>query len=240
MPSNLALNCWFLTGPTAAGKSAVGVELARRIDAEIVSLDSMTLYRGLDIGTAKPTPRRAPQRAAPPDRRPRTARRVQPGPIRRGGGPVRGRDRRPRTRGAVRGRHAAVSERAAARHLRGTAGRLGAAPPVGRPGPAAAAASGCTNRWPRSIRPRPPDCTPTTRAGSSARWRFTRRRAGRSASGSGSSTWAGRRPIAACSCSIGPRRNSTPGSSVAWPRCSPPDWWRRFAADFWRRTSMSA
>ena len=47
---------WFLTGPTAAGKSAVSVELARRIGAEIVSMDSMALYRGMDIGTAKPTP----------------------------------------------------------------------------------------------------------------------------------------------------------------------------------------
>ena len=55
MPFDLAQNCWFLTGPTAAGKSAVGVELARRIGAEIVSLDSMALYRGMDIGTAKPT-----------------------------------------------------------------------------------------------------------------------------------------------------------------------------------------
>ncbi len=55
MSLNLALDCWFLTGPTAAGKSAVGVELAQRIDAEIVSLDSMALYRGMDIGTAKPT-----------------------------------------------------------------------------------------------------------------------------------------------------------------------------------------
>ena len=63
MPSNLALNCWFLTGPTASGKSAVGVELARRIDAEIVSLDSMALYRRMDIGTAKPT---ADQRQAVP------------------------------------------------------------------------------------------------------------------------------------------------------------------------------
>jgi len=51
-----ALDCWFLTGPTAAGKTGVGVELARRIDAEIVSLDSMALYRGMDVGTAKPTP----------------------------------------------------------------------------------------------------------------------------------------------------------------------------------------
>jgi tRNA dimethylallyltransferase len=48
-------DCWFLAGPTAAGKSAVGVELARQIGAEIVSMDSMALYRGMDIGTAKPT-----------------------------------------------------------------------------------------------------------------------------------------------------------------------------------------
>jgi tRNA dimethylallyltransferase len=45
----------YLTGPTASGKSAVGVALARRLGAEVVALDSMTLYRGMDIGTAKPT-----------------------------------------------------------------------------------------------------------------------------------------------------------------------------------------
>ena len=45
----------YLTGATASGKSAVGVELAHRLDAEIVAVDSMTLYRGMDIGTAKPT-----------------------------------------------------------------------------------------------------------------------------------------------------------------------------------------
>jgi tRNA dimethylallyltransferase len=44
-----------LTGPTAAGKTRIGVELAKRIGAEIVSLDSMTVYQGLDIGTAKPS-----------------------------------------------------------------------------------------------------------------------------------------------------------------------------------------
>ncbi len=55
MSVNLALECWFLTGATATGKSAVGMALARRIDAEIVSLDSMALYRGMDIGTAKPS-----------------------------------------------------------------------------------------------------------------------------------------------------------------------------------------
>lgn len=47
--------CWFLAGPTACGKTAVGLELAIRLDAEIVALDSMSLYRGMDIGTAKPS-----------------------------------------------------------------------------------------------------------------------------------------------------------------------------------------
>ncbi len=54
---------WFLTGPTAGGKSSVALELARRIDAEIISLDSMAVYRGMDIGTAKPT--LAERRAVP-------------------------------------------------------------------------------------------------------------------------------------------------------------------------------
>jgi len=48
-------DAWFLTGPTASGKSRVGIELAERIGAEIISLDSMAVYRGMDIGTAKPT-----------------------------------------------------------------------------------------------------------------------------------------------------------------------------------------
>ena len=52
---DLLRRCWFLAGPTASGKSAVALPLARRLDAEIVSLDSMTLYRGMDIGTAKPS-----------------------------------------------------------------------------------------------------------------------------------------------------------------------------------------
>jgi tRNA dimethylallyltransferase len=44
-----------IAGPTASGKSAVALELARRISAEILSVDSMQVYRGMDIGTAKPT-----------------------------------------------------------------------------------------------------------------------------------------------------------------------------------------
>lgn len=45
-----------VTGPTAAGKSEAALILAERLGAEIVSADSMQVYRGLDIGTAKPTP----------------------------------------------------------------------------------------------------------------------------------------------------------------------------------------
>jgi len=48
-------DCWFLTGATAVGKSQVGLALARQLGAEIISLDSMAIYRGMDIGTAKPT-----------------------------------------------------------------------------------------------------------------------------------------------------------------------------------------
>ena len=54
-PVEPARDCWYLTGPTASGKTRVGLELAQRLGAEIVSLDSMALFRGLDIGTAKPT-----------------------------------------------------------------------------------------------------------------------------------------------------------------------------------------
>ena len=46
----------FLVGPTAVGKSAAGVILAERLGAEIISLDSMAIYSGMDIGTAKPGP----------------------------------------------------------------------------------------------------------------------------------------------------------------------------------------
>jgi tRNA dimethylallyltransferase len=49
-------NALVLTGPTGSGKSAAAVTLAMRLDTEIVSMDSMALYRGMDIGTAKPTP----------------------------------------------------------------------------------------------------------------------------------------------------------------------------------------
>jgi tRNA dimethylallyltransferase len=45
-----------IVGPTAVGKSSIGLEVAKALDAEIVSVDSMQVYRGMDVGTDKPTP----------------------------------------------------------------------------------------------------------------------------------------------------------------------------------------
>lgn len=55
LPISILRKSWFLTGPTASGKSSTALILARRLDAEIISLDSMAIYRGMDIGTAKPS-----------------------------------------------------------------------------------------------------------------------------------------------------------------------------------------
>ncbi len=52
-----------IAGPTASGKSAVALALAARVPAEIISVDSALVYRGMDVGTAKPTPA---ERAAVP------------------------------------------------------------------------------------------------------------------------------------------------------------------------------
>lgn len=46
----------FLMGPTASGKTALAVELVQRLPMEIISVDSALIYKGMDIGTAKPEP----------------------------------------------------------------------------------------------------------------------------------------------------------------------------------------
>ena len=46
----------FIAGPTAVGKSEIALALAEQLGGEIISVDSMQVYRGLDIGTAKPSP----------------------------------------------------------------------------------------------------------------------------------------------------------------------------------------
>ena len=45
-----------VAGPTASGKTSLSIALAKALDGEVVSCDSMQIYRGMDIGTAKPTP----------------------------------------------------------------------------------------------------------------------------------------------------------------------------------------
>jgi tRNA dimethylallyltransferase len=55
MTADAFQNALILTGPTGSGKTSLGLRLAERLGAEILSMDSMALYRGMDIGTAKPT-----------------------------------------------------------------------------------------------------------------------------------------------------------------------------------------
>src|SRR4051812_3993259 len=52
-----------IMGPTASGKTAAALAIARQIPAEIISVDSALVYRGMDIGTAKPS---AAERASVP------------------------------------------------------------------------------------------------------------------------------------------------------------------------------
>ncbi|MBW3568126.1 MAG: tRNA (adenosine(37)-N6)-dimethylallyltransferase MiaA, partial [Proteobacteria bacterium] len=44
----------FLMGPTASGKTGVAIALARRFPVQLINVDSAQIYRGMDIGTAKP------------------------------------------------------------------------------------------------------------------------------------------------------------------------------------------
>ena len=44
-----------ICGPTASGKTSLSIELAKKINGEIISCDSMQIYKDMDIGTAKPT-----------------------------------------------------------------------------------------------------------------------------------------------------------------------------------------
>ena len=57
------VDCVCLTGPTACGKTELALALAARVPLEIISMDSALVYRGLDIGTAKPSP--ATRKAVP-------------------------------------------------------------------------------------------------------------------------------------------------------------------------------
>lgn len=55
LPTSILRKCWFLAGPTAVGKTNVSFQLADVLGAEIISMDSMAIYRTMDVGTAKPS-----------------------------------------------------------------------------------------------------------------------------------------------------------------------------------------
>ena len=153
------------TGPTASGKSAVGVELARRIGRgnRLDGLDGAVPRHGHRHGQAHG--RGAP--AVPhhlidvldPWEEFSLARYVELAG--RAAAEIAGRGRQVLFVGGT----PLYLKALLAGHLPRTAGRLGAAPPAGRRGPAARRRTGCTGGWPRSIRPRPPGCTPTTPGG---------------------------------------------------------------------------
>lgn len=52
-------------GPTASGKTALAIELRKILPVELISVDSALIYKGMDIGTAKPNAERVTRRAAP-------------------------------------------------------------------------------------------------------------------------------------------------------------------------------
>ena len=56
MSNNIKPLLVVIVGPTAVGKTELSIEIAKKVDGEIISGDSMQVYKGMDIGTAKATP----------------------------------------------------------------------------------------------------------------------------------------------------------------------------------------
>ena len=232
MPSNLALNCWFLTGPTAAGKSAVGVELARRIDAEIVSLDSMTLYRGLDIGTAKPTP---PERRSVPHHlidvlEPHEEYSLAQYVAAAG-----------RCVAEIAGRgHEVLFVGGTPLYLKGLLRGIFEGPPADWELRRRLADQARQNggQWLHQ-QVAQVDPAAAARLHANDTRRLIRALEVYEKTGRPISQWQRQfdvgRPAADCRVFVldWPKAELTPGLSVAWPRCSPPDWWTRFAAVIW-------
>ena len=54
MPAKSLPPAIFLMGPTASGKTALAIEMRQRLPVDIISVDSALVYRGMDVGTAKP------------------------------------------------------------------------------------------------------------------------------------------------------------------------------------------
>ena len=162
----------YLTGPTASGKTAVGVALARRLGAEVIALDSMTLYRGMDIGTAKPTPA---ERGGVPHHLIDVLDPWESASVadyrRLGAAAVVERSRRGASGVLFVGGTAPVSQGPAARPVRGAGGRPRACGCAWRRRPTRTATRPCTSGSRASTRRPPRGSTPTTGGGSSGPWR---------------------------------------------------------------------
>ena len=196
-----------IAGPTASGKTALAVELARRAGGEIVNADSQQVYRLFDIGTAKPS---AEELAAVPHHlisvvdplEPFSAAEYQ----RRADAAIADIASRGRPVFVV-GWHRALPAHPAARGG-GGAGSGSRAP--GRAGGRwrpPRAARPCTASSPRWIRRPPRSCPRRIWSASSARWRSTPRRASPPRSGAGST--ASRRTATRSGCSCWSRRVSS-------------------------------
>ena len=163
-----------LMGPTASGKSALSLALAQRFPLEIVSVDSAQVYRGMDIGTAKPdaaTRARVPHHLidiVDPTDAYSAARFCADAHARRR------RDPRPRQRPAARRRHDALLQGADRGALRAAGPRSRGARAARRARRAAKAGRHCTPSSPASIRRRRRASRRPTRSGSSARSKCTR------------------------------------------------------------------
>ena len=73
----MSMRALMLLGPTASGKTALALELARHLPVEIISVDSALVYRDMDIGTAKPTAKGKKFGTSSPHRHPRSRAELQ-------------------------------------------------------------------------------------------------------------------------------------------------------------------
>ncbi len=174
-----------IVGPTATGKSTLGMALAEELGGEIVNADALQVYRGLDIGTAKPSAGRPGAGAAPSDRHPGAFTRS----TRRGSSPagLTRRSRRSRERGRVPivvGRERSLPAGAVLRDQPDPPRRPGGASGAARAAGGRGARRACGRSSPGSIRRRRRGSRRGTPSGCCAPWRWRGSRAARSRRGS--------------------------------------------------------
>ena len=144
-----------VAGPTASGKSSLAIALALEFGGEIISCDSVAVYREFEIGTAKPSPRRTRTRPPPPHRRRSPRRLVHRRRLRPPGARRRRRNHRARTPAHRLRRHRPLPPRHARRPLRRPGARRGSSPAPASSPPSRFAVASAAPARPR-IRPAHP------------------------------------------------------------------------------------